>query len=406
MREIDIAKRMASGELPPLVMYENHLLAAIRVTGTKAAMEGDKSIYRKPEYYLNDDFLQSINGVSVIFEHPDNGEYLSHDEYQNRNVGSSFYPYIKDSEVWTIARIYDNDAIEGFKHGVFKDTSPAVAVIKSKEFPLQDGSILHVEGEPIYTDHIALLVSAGVWSKSLTNLTGIPKMDKDNPQTQQVEETPPSDKVPVPPVEQTAQAAEPANDGDITSMLRTIAAGVARTEAAQATQASQIEALQAQIGKVEKLEVAEAETKPKMDAVEEKIQSIEQNLPAQMSDDDKVELADTVEKTNHVFRKAGVVVKSIPSDTIKSFVSRAIEQGKQFHPLFKDVPTIDLVGSNNAVMMTCHAQILASVEAYANTPEALPQGGIVEKVQVNDAIGRTNHWRVKMSDLFRKHSGV
>jgi len=359
MKELDIAKRIASGELPPLVMYENHLLAAIRVTGTKAALEGEKPIYRKPEYYLHDDFLQSINGVSVIFEHPDNGEYLSHDEYINRNVGSVFYPYIKDSEVWAVARIYDNDAIEGFKHGIFKDTSPAVAVIKSKELPLKDGSILHIEGEPIYTDHIALLVNAGVWSKSLTNLTGIPTMD--NPQTEKIEETP-GDQVPV---QETAQAATPAND--MMSKLDMILGIAQKTEAAQAAQAEQIAALQTQIGKVEKLEAAEVETKPKFDAVEQKIQSIEQNLPAQMSDDDKVSLADTVEKTNHAARMIGVTVKSIPSDTPKSFISRALTELKQYSPAFKDTP-VEVMVADKGMMMTCHSQILDDVKKAALQP--------------------------------------
>ena len=219
--------------------------------------------------------------------------------------------------------IYDNDAIEGFKHGIFKDTSPAVAVIKSKELPLKNGSVLHIEGEPIYTDHIALLVSAGVWSKSLTNLTGIPKMDKPLEETQ--EQTPPGDQVPI---QQTAQAAEPASDS-IMAMLKDIAEGVARTEATQAAQAEQIAALQSQIGRVEKLEVAEAETKPKIDAVEEKVQSIQKNLPAEMSDNEAVELADTVADTERTAHMVGKRVKNIPSDTLKSYIGQATSDMKQ-----------------------------------------------------------------------------
>lgn len=398
MKEIDIAKQIAAGELPPLVMYENHLLAAIRITGTKIAIEGEKPIYRKPEHYLNDDFLQSINGVAVIFEHPDNGEYLNHAEYQNRNVGSVFYPYLKDSEVWAVARIYDNDAIEAFKHGIFKDTSPAVAIVKSKELPLQDGSILHVEGEPIYTDHIALLVTAGVWSKSLTNLTGIPKMDKPLEETQ--EQIAPSDKIPI---QETTQAAEPAND--IMSMLKTIAEGVARTEATQATQAEQITALQAQIGKVEQLEAAEAETKPKLDGVEEKIQSIEKNLPAEMTDNEAVELADTVAETERTAHMVGKRIKHIPSDTLTTYVKRALNELKEFSPAFKDTP-VEVMVADAGMMRTCHKQVLADAMAYANTDMALPQGGIVQKIPQKDAVGNFLKWRVNMPHLFRKHSGV
>ena len=396
MKELDIAKRMASGDLPPLVMYENHLLAAIRVTGTGAALEGEKPIYRNPDYYLCDEFLQSINGVSVIFEHPENGEYLNHDEYQNRNVGSSFYPYVKNDEAWTIARIYDNGAIEGFKHGIFKDTSPAVAVIKSTELPLKDGSILHIEGEPIYTDHIALLVNAGVWSKSLTNLTGIPTMDNPNPQTQ---ETPPGDQVPI---QQTTQATEPFN---IMSMLKNIADGVARTEATQASQAEQIAALQAQIGRVEKLEAAEVETKPKLDEHEQKIQSIEKNLPAEMPDNEAVELADTVADTERTAHMVGKRVKHIPSDTLKSYIARALNELKEFSPAFKNTP-VDVMVADAGMMRTCHKQVLADAMAYANTDIALPQGGIVQKIEQSDAVGKYSKWRVNMAHLFRKHSGA
>jgi hypothetical protein len=355
MKELDIAKRIASGELPPLVMYENHLLAAIRVTGTGAALEGEKPIYRNPDYYLCDDFLRSINGVSVIFEHPENGEYLNHDEYQNRNVGSSFYPYVKNDEAWTIARIYDSDAIEGFKHGIFKDTSPAVAVIKSKELQLKDGSILHIEGEPIYTDHIALLVNAGVWSKSLTNLTGIPTMDNPTPQTP---ETPPGDQMPV---QQTVQEAEPAqSETNLFDMMSKVLAMVEGID-------SRLGAVESKAANIEKLEAAEVETKPKMDAVEQKIQSIEQNLPAQMSDDDKVSLADTVEKTNHAARMIGVTVKNIPSDTPKSFIARALTELKQYSPSFKDTP-VEVMVADKGMMYTCHSQILEDVKRAAMQP--------------------------------------
>lgn len=354
MKELDIAKQIASGELPPLVIYENHLLAAIRVTGTKTALEGEKPIYRKPEYYLHDDFLQSIQGVSVIFEHPENGEYLNHNEYQNRNVGSVFYPYLKDSEVWAVARIYDNDAIEGFKHGVFKDTSPAVAVVKSQELPLKDGSVLHVEGEPIYTDHIALLVNAGVWSKSLTNLTGIPTMDNSNPQTTV---TPPGDQVPV---QQTVQEAAPPAEPNLFEMMSKVLTMVEGID-------SRLGAVESKAANIEKLEAAEAEVKPKLDEHEQKIHDLNQQLPAQMSDDDKVSLADTVEKTNHAARMIGVTVKSIPSDTPKQFIVRALTELKQYSPAFKDTP-VEVMVADKGMMYTCHSQILEDVKKAAMQP--------------------------------------
>ena len=185
-------------------------------------------------------------------------------------------------------------------------------------------------------------------------------MDNPNPQTQ---ETPPGDQVPV---QETVQAAEP-EAGDIMSMLKNIAAGVARTEATQASQAEQIAALQAQIGKVEKLEAAEVETKPKIDAVEEKIQSIEKNLPAEMPDNEAVELADTVAETERTAHMVGKRVKHIPSDTLKSYIARALNELKEFSPAFKNTP-IDVMVADAGMMRTCHKQVLADAMRAAYEP--------------------------------------
>ncbi|WP_186263304.1 NUDIX domain-containing protein [Burkholderia gladioli] len=179
--ELDIAKRVAAGELLSPQQYENVWLFDLRITGTGTSyrMALDEYVYRPPENFLTDEFLERCNGLPVIFEHPEKS-ILSTEEYRARAIGTIVLPYIKGDEVWGIAKIFDADAA-ALMCSTHASTSPAVIFRNagSAESVEIDGKSVLIEGNPSYLDHLAVC-QEGVWDKggepSGVN-TGDPEMD-------------------------------------------------------------------------------------------------------------------------------------------------------------------------------------------------------------------------------------
>lgn len=167
MDELGVAKAIRDGELTSPQRYENVTLFAIRITGTGTAFRTklNEHVYRAPELYLNQEFLERCNGLPVVWEHPETGK-LNSKEFADRIVGTVLLPYIKGEEVWAIAKIYDDAAAKAMESKQLS-TSPAV-VFKSTDgnvlAKLKDGSSLLVEGKPSLLDHIAIC-EEGVWDK-------------------------------------------------------------------------------------------------------------------------------------------------------------------------------------------------------------------------------------------------
>ncbi len=169
MDELGVAQAIAAGSLVSPQTYANMTLFAIRITGTGVAFRSSigEFVYRDPSLYLNDAFLARCNGLSVILEHPQNA-VLNSEEFVNRIIGSVMFAYIKGDEVWGIAKIYDDEAIE-LMRTKRASTSPAVVFQDpsvNNTMTLEDGSPLLIEGRPSLLDHIAVLPEgAGVWDK-------------------------------------------------------------------------------------------------------------------------------------------------------------------------------------------------------------------------------------------------
>jgi 8-oxo-dGTP pyrophosphatase MutT (NUDIX family) len=177
--ELGIARMMAAGELTSPQRYMNVWLWAMRITGTgashRSAVKDKKTgkiireaeyVWRKPENYLNDEFLARCNGLTVIWIHPPKAT-LNSKEFSDRVIGSIFLPYIKGDEVWGISKIYDDDA----NAAMLKDqlsTSPTVVLGDPNDpgmiLRTEDGDKINVEGAAKLHDHLAI-VPAGVWDK-------------------------------------------------------------------------------------------------------------------------------------------------------------------------------------------------------------------------------------------------
>lgn len=167
MDETEIAHAMAAGYLTSPQHFENIWLFDIRITGTgrsyRAALK--EHVWRDPEIYLNDWFLERCNGLPVIINHP-KMSMLNTKEFSKRIIGTITKAYIKDDEVWGIAKIWDEHAAKIMSEEEIS-TSPAVvfrdpSVNSVVEF--NDGQRLLIEGKPSLLDHIAIC-QAGVWDK-------------------------------------------------------------------------------------------------------------------------------------------------------------------------------------------------------------------------------------------------
>ncbi|TGC25834.1 NUDIX hydrolase [Escherichia sp. E1130] len=146
-------------------------LVNLRITGTGLAYRTGlkEHVWRDPNLYLNDAFLQRCNGLPVITNHPDKA-VLTEQDFTERIVGSVMLPYIRGDEVWAVCRIYIRDIVEQIVKETVS-TSPSVVFNNaSGNVEVMDGDTnFLIEGVPFLLDHIALVTedhgSLGVWDK-------------------------------------------------------------------------------------------------------------------------------------------------------------------------------------------------------------------------------------------------
>lgn len=166
MDELGLARAIAAGELTSPQKFKNFWLFDMRITGTGVAYRPkiNEFVYRRPEHYLTADYLARCNGLPVILMHPDKA-VLDSQEFSDRVIGSMMLPYIKENEVWGIARIYD-DAAAAMMIDRKLSTSPSVVLrnADNAKMKLEDGSTLLIEGKPALMDHLAVCEN-GVWDK-------------------------------------------------------------------------------------------------------------------------------------------------------------------------------------------------------------------------------------------------
>lgn len=173
--ELTIARAIADGELVSPQRYKNLFLVALRITGTGAAYRAaakneagaitreEEFCWRDPSIYLNDDFLARCNGLPVIWDHPVGKPMLNGEEFVKRAIGAVMLPYIKNDEVWAVAKVFDETAAKMMETEQFS-TSPGVIFDEAIPVEMKDGTRLLIEDKPALLDHIAVC-SAGVWDK-------------------------------------------------------------------------------------------------------------------------------------------------------------------------------------------------------------------------------------------------
>lgn len=158
--DLEIAEKLKRGEVTGPVVTPNCILINLRITGTGETprqYKGKEYIFNRPTgIFLTDKFLKMCNGLPVIFIHPADGE-LDYQNWKEHIVGMIFLPYIKGSEVWGVAKIFDLTILEKINSG-FASTSPFVT---SQNIERADGKI-DEKLEDI--NHVAI-VEAGHWDQ-------------------------------------------------------------------------------------------------------------------------------------------------------------------------------------------------------------------------------------------------
>ena len=165
--ELDVARALRDDDLHGPQDYENITLIALRITGTGVAFrhKWGEYVQRDPAMYLNSDFLERCNGLPVVMEHPDSS-VLTSAEFRDRTIGTIMLAYVRGSEVWGIAKIYDATAAQMMKDEQLS-TSPAVVWRDpdvNTKLETEDGETILIEGTPSLLDHLAVC-RVGVWDK-------------------------------------------------------------------------------------------------------------------------------------------------------------------------------------------------------------------------------------------------
>jgi len=373
LNELEIARLMAVGELDSPQSVVNMQLWAMRITGTGTAYRSalDEFVYRPPENYLNDEFLARCNGLSVIYEHPEK-RTLDSEEFADRIIGSIMLAYIKDDEVWGIAKVYDDhaNAVMGEKK---MSTSPTVVFRNLEDnstIELDNGAAILIEGKPSLLDHLAVC-ELGVWDK------GGEPAGVLNQNLGAVDMTPEEMKAKADEFEAKAKA-----DAEKCSELEKKIADMqakmdAMPAAAMETAADKAKA-DAEAAEKEAKEKADADELEKAKADAQKLRADVDSLRASMtlSDADRAKIAEVqmrADSVSHAFGDSApgpVIGESVPA-----YRRRLLGKFKEYSDAWKAVP---LEAITDAALEVVERQVYADAATAARSPTSVTGGGLRE----------------------------
>jgi hypothetical protein len=375
--ELDAARLVMSGVLPSPTRFANVTLFDLRVTGTGTAYRSadDEMTYRPPEFYLNDEFLQRCNGLPVVWVHPEAGR-LNSAEYSDRTIGTIMLPYIKNDEVWGVARIYDDAAIQAMSESQLS-TSPGVVFRSMKDNATitdEEGNSLLIEGIPALLDHLAIC-EQGVWDKggnpagiTLTDLEGVNMSDATEAKESVKDDS--GEKVPT----------------WASQLMDSVKSMHSRMDSMESAEKAKCD--------------AEAE-KAKCDAEADKLLSKNkdglmdeaEDMPADDlktaadAEDEMVGMADAQSKADSIFQAHGQrAPRAMDGETLSNYRKRLATKLKTYSAECKDVSLVGL-SVNDSVFGIIEGKIYADALAAARSPVGLPAGTLRE-IRKTDMTGR------------------
>ena len=344
MNELNIAKAISTGQLPSPQVVGNGVLFAMRITGTGAAYREKRKeyVYRNPENYLNDGFLEQCNGLPVIFNHPDS-DVLTSDNYKEHLIGSIIYPYLQGVEVWGVARVLDTDAALSMIDDNLS-TSPTfiLAGDQQNRISFNDMDVL-IEGKPELLDHVAICQD-GVWDKGNTENTGIlinnEELKMYDDKTSMKEETVAADaEMSAPEAEADAEMSAPEMGGGVTVSKEDLDALLRLADAQQVLSEQQAHEL---CELKERISGTESKLEAKADATESgdlgaRLGAIEGKMkePEELKDEEKAEIADAEQDAEKVSQAFGDSVKHAMRgehpDAFKRRIAKAYQKNSQVY---------------------------------------------------------------------------
>lgn len=163
--ERDVAEGIADGTLPSPTEYYNSFYWAIRISGVGVIWRGDpvnEFAYRDPDIWLSPTMVDRVAGLPVTAEHPPVGTLNSY-EFGMRAIGTCLFGFVRDKELWAVARILDHHANELMQEGL--DSSPGCQFSPGDGARIMvDDKPMLIEGNPCLLDHIAIC-EKGRWTR-------------------------------------------------------------------------------------------------------------------------------------------------------------------------------------------------------------------------------------------------
>ena len=431
LNELETAIAIANGTLSSPQRVRNVTLFAIRITGTGVSYrqkgEGE-FVYRIPEQYLTNEFMARCNGLPVIIEHPEETEenklgILNSTEFKTRMIGMVFLPYIDvdRAEVWAIAKIYDDPAIEIMGDNKLS-TSPSVVFTKADDnetITLDDGSTLLIEGKPRLLDHVAICVS-GVWDKAGPPSGVISETEKgtkmDEAERKAAEEAKAKADAEAAPA---AGAGSGAGEGGATleKVLEAVMSIGKRVEALEQTQTSHAISDSEKQAQEEKANADAEEAKSKADeqeraALQARISAVESAIPKPVSDADYAEMAEVQAQADSVASAFGdSAPRPLQGETLLAYRKRLASKFKTHSDTYS---SIDLTAINDAALFTiAEKQIYRDAMDAARNPKLSEMEGLREIKQrdqtgrqISTFVGKPNAWTSQFKSPTRRVTSI
>ena len=256
MKDLEIAREFEAGTRTDPVMSNGYMLIPLRITGTgekEREYKGRKYNFIRPlNDFQSEDFLKECCGLPITVGHPKEGMVLA-DNFDGV-VGTVFYPFIKEEEVWGVCKIYKPEV---FLMEEIQSTSPLVL---SDNHLSEDGDLVE---DFQHINHVAL-VTEGFWDKKedgqITQL-GVDIMAEEKKEDVMPETAPaPAVEEKKEDAEETPAVEEKKEDAIPTPAPAPVVAEKKEDEAEKKedSEMSEIEQLKARIAELEKTEKQEA----------------------------------------------------------------------------------------------------------------------------------------------------
>lgn len=338
--EADIIKELLEN---PNTHYLNDYFAYIpmRLTGLGLAeriIDNKAMIFnRTKENFATDDFMKIYASVPICIQHPtnENGEFEPLGfKHSSSIIGNAIHSFLRDDEIWVIARIHDDKAVCALLGGDYS-TSPYFI---SKEVQHEIENDVIYNEIPLICNHLAI-VDKGFWDKKITDKNPISK-----------EQNMSSKKVDSAEVEKIDTEAEKVDTDTETK------ADNAETETKADSEAEKVDTQEAEASEAKADTQTQAEAKvdstdnvsaliDKINTLKAQVDSLLQAQDTAKSDEELQEKDEVIEAINEIADSSDIVerVRARVGDSAKDILQKFLKVNKKhvsekYHALVDSIP--------------------------------------------------------------------